>query len=438
MLNEFIGSVRLKVIAVITALLLVSSFVPVGFINLQVSSSSSDLECRVLYFFNGIIVYNSTISTTLALETPGNISLVEGFEQTAVGLVAYNVVFNESVRMFTFNITEGEYFEGFYISELRICVKPQQLNLLQKALRNPMSSELPDERTIPQEILENYVKPPYSRVVEEVKPQFEDWFKKRYFLSVDRARYAGIAVTAGYFVYQEFIKYDPASLPRTIDEVIETRRGDCDDMSRVLVELLNSYGIPALIAYGYVYIKNFNYTITLENVTYIFINNGPHGFTLSYIPGFGWLSLDFLAYSLIVYPFVFESYTRVTEVDKEAVEEVVQLHRKINATQVLGIFDESEVKQLIGYPITLDNALRFFNKLLKGYLDIQESQDETFTETFAETTHEIARESSEITSSVEIAHGEKPFPSYTIIALILVAATALIVTLLLAHLVKRK
>ncbi|MEM0199232.1 MAG: hypothetical protein QXX72_03005, partial [Desulfurococcaceae archaeon] len=85
-----------------------------------------------------------------------------------------------------------------------------------------------------------------------------------------------------------------------------------------------------------------------------------------------------------------------------------------------------------------DNALRFFNKLLKGYLDIQESQNETFTETSAETTHEITRESSEITSSVEIAHGEKPFPSYTIIALILVAATALIVTLLLAHLVKRK
>jgi hypothetical protein len=150
-------------------------------------------------------------------------------------------------------------------------------------------------------------------------------------------------------------------------------------MSRVLVELLNYYNIPAVIVNGYTVIENFNYTIPVENVTYKFINNGPHAFTAVYVLGVGWISVDLLAGSLIVYPFIVEEYTRETSVPSEAVESFIELHRAINATQVIAVFTEGTIKNTIGENITLSTVYEYFKQVVKEV--VKEKQEHTTTQT---------------------------------------------------------
>ena len=128
------------------------------------------------------------------------------------------------------------------------------------------------------------------------------------------------------------------------------KKGDCDDMSRVLVDLLRSYGIPAVIAYGYVIIESKwlkHYVIPVENTTYIFHYAGPHAFTIAYVPGLGWMPVDLLAGSMIVYPFVFENFSASTEVNKTAVEEFKNMSKKLVAIQLIAALSKDEYKGIL-------------------------------------------------------------------------------------------
>lgn len=348
-------------------------------------STPVNYNCTVLYFFNGIVVYSSAVNETLYLETPRNISLVEAYEQRVHHILSFNLEYNDETGLYAFNVTEGGYFEGFFISRVEICAFYTSVNLVRLALKDPSHPDLALEGIVPEEIAANFTRTPHERVVASVKPAFEFWFSTNYLIHPQKATPVGLALAAGLYVQLIYITYDAGTTPRTIDEVIEQRKGDCDDMSRVLVELLNSYNIPAAIQSGYVYVKNFNYTIPVENVTYVFINSGPHAFTTAYVPGYGWISLDFLAGSLITSPFIFEGYRRETSVDKEAVESFLNLHKALNATQVMAVFEEEEVKQFIGETITLENVLRFFHTVLKGESE-QRNETQTATVTLPDET----------------------------------------------------
>ncbi|MEM1595851.1 MAG: transglutaminase-like domain-containing protein [Desulfurococcaceae archaeon] len=365
----------------LTGLLIVIMLIPLNSVissTNHVNSTSSSFECSTLYFFNGIRIYNSTISEELYLETPGNISLNNGFEQKVIHLLSYNVEYNESTKLFMFRVEHNESFEGFFISKIIVCNKPlkESLSLLVDSIRYPTRKTY-NETTIPEEVRQMYLKSPNPKVVEVVVPAFEEWFKQTYGVSVDNASLIGIASTAALFIYGTFIEYSAGATPRSIEEVVEMRKGDCDDMSRVLVELLNYYNIPAIVAYGYVYISNFKYDIPVENVTYFYLNNGPHAFTMAYIPGYGWLSLDLLAGSLLNYPFVFEGYTRDTSVSREEVEEFISLHRALKAKQVIAILSEKELSELIGSKLDFNSTYMFFNSVMKE--EIVESTTNTTT-----------------------------------------------------------
>ncbi len=349
----------------------------------ELTWSSSEFECYVLYFFNGIVVYNSTITEELLLETPRNTSLPGGFTQTVKHLVYYGVVYNETLGVFGFTVKSSESFEGFILSRVELCTKPMRrmLSYIRLALQdpsyNPGKSEV--EQSVPSDVREKYVREPSRIIVEIVVPDYEAWFKLRYGINTTDASTLGVAVTAAYFVYAEYIEYDPEAVPRSIEDVVRLKKGDCDDMSRVLVELLNYYNIPAVIVNGYTVIENFNYTIPVENVTYKFINNGPHAFTAVYVLGVGWISVDLLAGSLIVYPFIVEEYTRETSVPSEAVESFIELHRAINATQVIAVFTEGTIKNTIGENITLSTVYEYFKQVVKEV--VKEKQEHTTTQT---------------------------------------------------------
>jgi hypothetical protein len=398
-----------------------------------ISPKTTGYYCTVLYFFNGIVVRTSQINETLLLETPRNLTLEEGFTQEVYHLISYNVVYNETAKAFAFNVSEAGYFEGFFVSKVVTCTRPfgEVSNYVSAALRNPrymppISGEIPESTR-------SYLREPYSKVVEVVKPAYESWFRGLYNFDVREASILGIAVTAAYFIYGGFfIKYDPSALPRSIDEVLEQKRGDCDDMSRVLIELLNAYGIPALMATGYTYISGFNYTAPIENVTYRFIGNGPHGYVVAYIPGLGWVSLDFLAGSLLERPFVFDGYTRETSVSREALKEFVDIHKRINATQVIAVFTEDELSRALGSPLTLKSALEYFNVVVKG--EVSERATTTIvTQESIETSVETATSSSPITEETRTTHQvTTPSPEAWLPTLLILLAALAVAAMLIA------
>ncbi|MEM4487309.1 MAG: transglutaminase-like domain-containing protein [Desulfurococcaceae archaeon] len=336
-------------------------------VNRVVSSEASAYECSVLYFFNGIAIFNSALTQELMLETPYNITLRDGFEQVVEHILSYNLVFNDTARAFTFRAEANKSFEGFFISKVKICSREMNstLSMLLLAYQYPIY-QLSPRGEIPAEVIENYLREPSKKVIESLIPAYEKWFKSKYNMQPKNASQLGIASTASYFIYRVYLDYAAEALPRTIDEVIDTRRGDCDDMSRVLVELLSYFGIPSVIVWGYVYIHSFNYTSPVENVTYKFINNGPHAFVMAYIAGMGWVSLDWLAGSLLTYPFIVEDYSRETAVVNEAIVEFVELHKEINATQIFVVLDEGGLQKYIGSPITTEGLQSYFEHLLYG------------------------------------------------------------------------
>jgi len=324
------------------------------------AESSSGFECSVFYFFNGIVVYDSGVNDTLVLETPQNITLIGGFNQTVTPIIAYNLDFNSSINYYYFNVSQGSSYTGFFIVRVEVCSRSMEdaLNTLRSGLTNPGINPF-GNNSIPEEIKHDYIGQGNRKVEEVVIPAYEDWLRSNYGLSTSDLSTLGLVSTSAYFVYNVYFTYDPSATPRSIDEVVDSRRGDCDDLTRVLASMLYHYNIPAVQASGYLYVKGLNITIPVEKAKYIFLNNGPHAFLYAYIPGYGWLSTDFLAGSMLVYPFIFESYTTIIEVPREEVEEFLELHRKLNATQVFAVFSEEEYKSLFSGGELLEKALLF-------------------------------------------------------------------------------
>ncbi|MEM4717921.1 MAG: transglutaminase-like domain-containing protein [Desulfurococcaceae archaeon] len=364
-----------KIIVMMLTFALLSSLTPVYLSTIV--NTNNEQDCVTLYFFNGIYVLNSQLETTLVLETPQNISVANGFKQFVYHVYSYMLNYNESTEVYEFSLFYGSQFYGFFLSKVIVCYMSynKSLGYLKQALSDPRYKVGID--SIPDEIKMNYTKTPSSVVLERVVPEYESWFSRRYGYRVSEASNLGIAVTAAYFIMGEFIKYSEGTLPRSIEEVIETRRGDCDDMTRIVVELLSYYEIPAMMVYDYVYIPELGeINIQLENVTYLFVNNGPHAFPMAYIPGIGWLSLDFLAGSLLLYPAVIWGYTRETTVYEEDIKETVELHRSIEAFQVIGVYSEEYVLKA-GW-LNESNIMQGMKSLLDSYIS-KYSKNQTIT-----------------------------------------------------------
>ncbi|MEM4691654.1 MAG: transglutaminase family protein [Desulfurococcaceae archaeon] len=344
-------------------------------------------QCRVFYFINAILIERSKINTTLALETPGNITFYD-INQTSKPLIYRNVFFNHTTNLFEFNVTINSSFYGYHVLEIKVCYPniEAMYSIVADALVSPKTGSTSGD--IPEEIKNEYLKEPYRRVVEIVGSNYTDWFMRTYKYNVTEASKLGIAVTAAYFVYGVFFEYDASGLPRTMDQVINERKGDCDDLSRILVELLNYYEIPATIAYGYVYLplSDFeNYSITIRNFTYIFRYNGPHAFTLAYIPGYGWISLDLLAGSLLTYDFVFEGFSSVTYVNETIVREVEELHAKIHGLQFMALLSEGFFKTIFD-PANLTSSIEaYINRTLIALTGSTNATNNTSTEIISET-----------------------------------------------------
>ncbi|MEM2020923.1 MAG: transglutaminase family protein [Zestosphaera sp.] len=200
----------------------------------------------------------------------------------------------------------------------------------------------------PEDVTSRYILPPNVRVVEVVVPSFEEWLGRELppNYNVSRVSKTYLAVWAAYYVYGGYlIRYNASSIPRVLEEVLETREGDCDDMSRVLLSLLWHYGVPAKIQYGYVYLRGFDYESEVYGSLTRFINTGPHAYVVIYVPDVGWVSVDFLAYARLIHPTLVTGESTYTNVSKEDISAIEEEHA---AFKYLELIEVHEVGRLPG------------------------------------------------------------------------------------------
>ncbi len=228
--------------------------------------------------------------------------------------------------------------------------------------------------TIPSDILAKFVKTPVKIVEDVVVEDFEKWFKERTGKNVSAVSKAYLALSAAYFIYRSgYIKYSPSALPRTLEDVVKGRAGDCDDMSRVLMNLLWHYGIPAKIEYGYVYLPLY-LPIPVENSIIYFKNAGPHGYVVAYIPPLGWVSLDLLASARLTYPVVVTGYDTTPDISTESVEEAKRFNRVNVYSELIELVDINELSKL-NVNVTDDSSIREYAlKTLEGSVKEQISK----------------------------------------------------------------
>ncbi len=279
------------------------------------------------YFDYAYITYvngSSSSNTTAYFDIPTNYS--DGALNQTVHIIAYggNVSVgggknNASVSIELFNGSQG-----FVVAK----VVESFLNdtaILTYIARHPTAFKF-TSTNIPAAIRRKYVRRPAEVVVKYVVPAFRKWLSKllsNSSIELGNVSKAFIAVLAAYFIYiSGYIRYSASAMPRTLNETVIKRVGDCDDMSRVLTNLLWYYGIPAKIDYGYVYIPSFNVTVTLERSAIRFLNNGPHAFVTAYIPGLKWVSLDFLAGSLLNNPFLIQYASTKAVVTRKDIQKI--------------------------------------------------------------------------------------------------------------------
>jgi hypothetical protein len=410
--------------------LIISLLISQGFSYLYVAEASIN-KCYSFYVLYGILINASEINYTLFTEAPSNISIPGLFTQRPFSILSYKSISDDSDSHYI-NVKAGRGVEAFTVYKVEVCVSQfsEALSIVLSALENPIFNPI-TKSNYQEDSLKDDTLIPDQNVVETVVPSYEEWLRSRYGLNVSSLSKLGLAVTAAYFVYHVFFTYDPSFTPRNLDELLKTRRGDCDDMSRVLVNLLYYYNIQAVLVTGYVYVDSFTYIIPVENTKYIYINNGPHTFVIAHIPGYGWISLDLLAGSLLWNLFIFRGYTAYSDVPRDVVREFLDVHRLINATFLTWILNEQEYKVLFNQSIKYENIIRSLNTIInsKGH--------------FSNITFNSSILSSDIKNVSRnaplITHNKTPMPYYELtskevlptIVLILIAVLISTITLLL-------
>ncbi|MDW8010162.1 MAG: transglutaminase domain-containing protein, partial [Sulfolobales archaeon] len=324
-----LGSILPYVVAVIIAPTAVVAY-----------SSSFGTVCVVNYLINSVVIEpSSEYSGLLYLESPANFTYL-GINQTVRIALSRGPTLESGVP--TIKVTRGVPAYAYVVFEVRTCSKDfgAALALVREALNNP-TEVLRESTYYGEEIPTEFLREPPEVIKSEVRGAFEDWLRDfAWYRSIDNLSKAPLLVSiyAARFVYSSgYIRYSARLLPQTLEDVLRSREGDCDDMSRLLAALLWSYGVPTVIAYGYVAIPGFHMRSSIGGFEYVFSEGGPHAFVLAYVPRHGWISLDFLAGSLLTNSFVFWGTTTKVEVTREVVREVEEFHAKLSGRQFMAI-----------------------------------------------------------------------------------------------------
>ena len=327
------------IMPVLTAIML-SLLLSYSFIGTAIQPSHGKLQHLSFTLYDYAYVVLTRNESTAYFEIPTNYS--DGTLNQTVYIVAHggnvSLVGNDSNVTAQIKVFNGSY--GFIV----VKIKQTFLNLTDIVLeisRNPkMFADLEDK--VPQNIKEKYVRKPVDIIKQKVIPDFTEWLRERGY-DVKNVSKAFLAVQAAVFIYLSgYIHYNASALPRTLADIVNKHQGDCDDMSRVLMNLLWYYGIPAKMEYSYVYLP-LNMTMPVEGSYMRFLNAGPHAYTLMYIPTIGWISLDFLAGARLNNPSLVEEESLTAEVTEKQLEHAKKELSKIRYAEEVMLFKDNEL-----------------------------------------------------------------------------------------------
>jgi len=291
----------LKILLIFTVFALLTAHIYLPTVSSLPSGYSVSYGSRVTasyYYFDYLYTVSTSSERREAFGTPINYS-----DRTLNQTVRYLKLGGNLVQTDAGLIYDS--FNGSYSYVVAI-VNQSWINYTSDVLamlRDPKAFQYTDSE-IPNYIRQDYIRKPADIVVNVVKKDFEEWLNSFFSLTPENLSKASLAARAAYFIYRSgYITYNASAVPRPLNYVVTHHTGDCDDMSRVLLNLLWAYGIPGKIEYSLVYLKNFSMTSLQSFGSSVrFVNTGPHAYVVTYVPQLGWVSLDLLAGARLYFP----------------------------------------------------------------------------------------------------------------------------------------
>ena len=304
-----------------------------------VASRGGGEVSKELYLIDLAKVVLTSENTSAWFETPQNFSIDTYDQRAYIVSIGGSAWFDPEQKSVGINITNGTL--AYMVVKVVLRYPENIAGIVADILKDPEAFKEYQDR-VPPDIKVKYVKTPAEVVSTIVKEDFVKWLKSKGY-DVGTVSRAFIAYKAAQFIYVSgYIKYNGSPLPRSLDEVIRDKEGDCDDMSRVLVNLLWSLGIPARIEYGYVYLP-WSDVFNVGESYIKFVDAGPHAWVSAYIPPLGWVSLDFLAGARLLYPAVITGTSMQGTVSKEEIKEMEEFNIKVKYAEYIALHQASEL-----------------------------------------------------------------------------------------------
>ncbi len=304
-----------------------------------VISEDNSRVIKELYLVDLAQVVLTDENTTAWFETPINYSVETYVQKVYIIKMGGPTWFDHEKKSIGINITNKTL--AYIVVKVIVEYTEDMMGTVLDILKNSQAY-IDYQNEVPDDVRKDYIKTPIESVNTTVKEDFIKWLRSKGY-DISNVSKAFLACRAAQFIYASgYIKYSANPLPRTLDEVIEKKEGDCDDMSRILINLLWALGIPAKIEYGYVYLP----WTDVFNVgeSYIkFKDAGPHAWVAAYIPPLGWVSLDFLAGARLVYPAIITGSSTEGTVSKEEVEETLEFNIKVKYAEYVAVHPASKL-----------------------------------------------------------------------------------------------
>ncbi len=383
---------------------------------------------NLTYVDVAMITYVNNVSEGY-FETPINYTEPHYTQVVRVFRVGGNVTVNTSEDKTSFTIPINNNSRGYVVLNVTLIRESRkEMNIVAQALY--LGNVFLYDYPYPEEVVGKYVLQPNEKVVEVVVPLFEEWMRSKLYanISLGEVSKTYLAVWAANYVYGGYlIKYNASAIPRSLEEVLERREGDCDDMSRILLSLLWYYGVPAKIQYGYVYLK-FDYVTDVYGSLTRFINAGPHAYVVVYVPTVGWVSVDLLAWARLYYPTLITGESTYSNVTSEDLEEVERFYTSFKYLELIEIHESSKLPEDLMRDLISEDL---FSRLERMFSETPQETNTTTTATSPLT------ETTTTTPSTSVSHEKTTkaviptalFEVLTIIALV-AGATILILSLI--------
>ncbi len=380
-----------------------------------------------LYVDVAAITYASNVSEGY-FEVPINYTEPHYTQVVHVSRIGGDVIIDSSGSNTVFKIPINNNTRGFVVLNVTLIRESRkELNIVVQALY--LGNIYLYDYPYPEEVVSKYVLQPNEKVVEIVVPLFEEWMRSKFSsINLSRVSKTFLAIWAAKYIYgDDLIKYNAGSIPRSLDEVLEKREGDCDDKSRILLSLLWYYGIPAKIQYGYVYL-NFDYVADVYGSLTRFINAGPHAYVIIYVPTVGWVSVDFLAWARLYRPTLITGESTYSTVTSEDLKEIEKFYTSFRYLELIEMHESSNLPDDLIRDLLSDDLMGRLERMFS-----EEPQETNTTTDESSTTQPPTTQTTdthyEETEKTEVTALEASLKIFLIIAPVVGAAILLLVIL---------